>query len=144
MPNKIYRGPFEREPQSVNLPVSGAYLPGILVLASATALTMAGAADHEKQLRVLSNVAFDGQDIKTVYTSGNTGVAYVPKPTDIFQCRMAAGTYAKGDPLTVTANGRLTAATAGKVVFAHFDSANVTVVDDALADVEIANSFVKS
>lgn len=144
MSNVIFRGPIEREPQTLNLPVAGAYLPGLFVTASQTALTLATAADMEERLYVLSNMRFAGQDIATAYTSGDTGVAYIPKPGDKFQARLAAATYAFGAPLTIGASGYLTAATTGDVVYAYYDDTGATVTAGTLKDVEIANSFVKA
>ena len=41
MSNVIYRGPVEREPETINLPVAGAYLPGIFVTSDGAELTQA-------------------------------------------------------------------------------------------------------
>ncbi len=42
MANVIYRGPVEREPETINLPVSSALNPGIAVIISAGKLTSTG------------------------------------------------------------------------------------------------------
>ena len=139
--NVIYRGPIKDEPETVNLPVAGAYLPGIMVTASATALTVATAANMEDELLVLSNDRFVGQDVATAYTSGDTGVAYRPRPNEVYQARLAAATYAKGDPLTIGASGYLTAAATTNLVVAYFDDTPGAFSAGDLADVRIANAF---
>lgn len=144
MANRIFRHPVGEQPETVNLPVAGAYLPGVMVTASASALTIATAADMEEELLVLSNVEFKDQDLATAYTSGDTGVAYRVRPGQVYQARMAAATYALEAPLTIGASGRLTAATAGAVVYAYFTGTAGALSNDDLADVRIANSFVKA
>lgn len=141
MANVIYRGPIQDEPQTVNLPVAGAYLPGILVTSDDTELTVATAADNENALLVLSNARFLGQDVATAYASGDTGVAYTPRPNEKYQIRMAAATYTIGQNLSVGASGYLVAATTGDVVVARSGVAATLSAGD-LADVTIANSFV--
>jgi len=142
MANVIYRGPVSDQPQTITLPVAGAYLPGVLVIASATTLTVATGADNEGALHVLGNAEFLGQDVATAYASGDTGVAYEPKPNETYQVRLATATYAKGDLLTVGASGYLVAATTGDVVYARFEGTPGAISAGALADVKIANSFV--
>lgn len=136
--NVIYRGPIAKEPQTVNLPVAGAYLPGLLVVASATALTQAVAADATTKLYVLGNRRFMDQDVETAYASGETGIAYEALSGEIYQARMAAGTYTLRQRLTVDANGRLAAATTGNTIVAFCDQAG-TFAAGALADVRIAD-----
>lgn len=136
--NVIYRGPVAKEPQTINLPVAGAYLPGILVVSNGSTLTQAGVANAVSQLFVLSNVRFKDQDVTTAYASGDTGVAYEAVPGEVYQCRMAAGTYALGDPLTVDANGRLAAAGLDVPIVAHCAQAGTFSAGD-LADATISN-----
>lgn len=137
--NVIYRGPLDRQPKTVNKPVAGAYLPGSFVTESATALTVATTA--EGRVRLLSNREFSGQDVTTAYASGDTGIAYKIEPGQNVQARMAAATYAVGQPLTIGASGRLEAAASDDVVVAFFaDTAGAYSAGD-LADVEIANSY---
>lgn len=143
MANRIFRGPrADSDKRTVNLPVAGAYLPGVLVTRSATALTVAGATDDEKELLVLSNRDFDGQDVATAYTSGDTGIAYTVEPGDEFQVRMAGATYTYNQNLSVAASGYLAAAATGDVVVARFTGTAGAVTAGALADVTWANSFV--
>ncbi len=89
----------------------------------------------------LSNLDFKDQDIATAYTSGDTGVAYIPRPGETYRVRMAANTYALGDRLTVGANGRLENAAAGERVLAYFQGPAGALSADDLADVKIANSY---
>jgi hypothetical protein len=144
MPNRIFRGPVGRNPATVNLPVAGAYRPGILVTEDGSNLTMATAADNEAALLVLANVDFAGQDIATAYAAGDTGVAYRPQVEDVFQVRLAAATYTKEAPLAVGADGYLEAAATGDVVVAFFDGTPGAKSAGDLDDVRIANSFVKA
>ena len=141
--NVIYRGPIKDEPETVSdKKVAGAYLPGILCTESATQLTVAAAADIEKDLVILSNRRFYDQDIATAYASGDTAVAYRPRPGEIYQVRVAATTYAKGDPLTVGASGYLEDASTSERVIAFFEDTPGAYSAGDLADVRIANSFL--
>lgn len=141
--NVIYRGPIKDEPETVSdKTVAGAYLPGVMVTESATAFTVATASDKEADLLILSNRRFYGQDVATAYASGDTGVAYRPRPGEVYQVRLAAATYAKGDALTAGASGYLTKAASGDRVLAYFEDEPGAVSAGDLADVRIANSFV--
>ncbi len=142
MANRVFRGPTSKTPQSVNLPVTGALLPGSIVLENGTNIVQAVAADDAKDLHVLGNRDFKGQDLATAYTSGDTGVAYEIQPGDIFHCRLAAATYAKGDPLSVGASGRLEASASGDVVIARFEGTAGAKSAGELDDVKIANAYV--
>lgn len=142
MANVIYRGPIKDEPETVSdKKVAGAYLPGILVTESATQLTVATGSNIEDDLLILSNRRFFGQDVATAYASGDTGVAYRPRPGEIYQVRLAGATYAKGDTLTVGASGYLEATSTAERVVAFFEGTAGAVTAGALADVRIANSF---
>lgn len=141
--NTIFRAPLGANVRSVNLPVAGAYLPGTFVEETATQLSQITTAVDKRPL-ILGNMEFKDQDAVTAYTSGDTGVAYELPPNACFQASMAAATYAKGDPLTIAASGRLAAATTGDVVVAWFDDTPGAVTAGALADVIIANSYVKA
>lgn len=143
MANVIYRGPAKDEPETVSdKTVAGAYLPGILVTESATAFTVATGSDIEKDLLILSNRAFYGQDVATAYASGDTGVAYRPRPGEIYQARLAGATYAKGAPLTVGASGYLEATSTSERVIAFFEGTAGAITAGTLNDVRIANSFL--
>ena len=141
MANVIYRGPIKDQAETVNKAVAGTYLPGVLVVESATALTIAGATDTEKDLLVLSNADYAGQDVATAYLSGDTGVAYRTRPGEIYQVRLAAATYAYNAPLMAGATGYLTAATTGKRIVGYFQGTAGAVSAGVLTDVRIANSF---
>lgn len=141
MANVIYRGPIKDEPETVNLPVAGAYLPGIMVKVASGDLTVAAAADIEDDLMILSNARFMGQDVATAYTSGDTGVAYKPRPGEVYQARLAGATYAANAPLTVGASGYLEAAATGERVIAFFKGTAGAITAGTLNDVQIANSF---
>lgn len=140
--NVIFRGPNTREPETLNLPVAGAYLPGILVTEDGAELTVATAADIEGELLILSNMRFKDQDVATAYTSGDTGIAYRPQPGEVYQARLANATYAKGDTLTIGASGYLTKTGLSERVVAVFDDTPGAFSAGALADVRIANSFL--
>lgn len=150
MANRIYRGPAERDPETVsNKTVAGAYLPGTWVTEGATTLTQATTAAIGF-LRVLANRdfystgQFDAVDpLLTAYASGDTGVAYKPEIGQTYQCAVAAATYAWGTELTVGAAGRLLAATAGQVVVAVSRAVGAKSAGD-LIDVEIVNSYAKA
>ncbi len=140
--NVIYRGPIKDEPETVSdKTVAGAYLPGICVTESATAFTVATASNNEDEILILSNRRFLDQDVATAYASGDTGIAYRPRPNEIYQVRLAGATYAKGAPLAVGASGYLEAAATGDVVVAFFDDTPGAITAGALADVRIANAF---
>lgn len=148
MSNLIYRGPHDKHPRTVSdKPVAAALLPGTFVTEGAATLTQA--ATFGPKVRLLAHrdfyaIAgswFNGSDpLKTAYAPNETGVAYVLEPGQQYQAAMAAGNYTFGQPLTIGAAGRLTAAAAGNVVVAFADKAANVVVGDLL-DVEIANHY---
>ena len=138
--NVIYRGPIQKQARTVNLPVTGALLPGTMVEATATNLVQITTGLAKLPL-VLSNVEFKDQTITDAYTTGDTGVAYEPEPGMVFQCAVAAATYAKGAPLTIAASGRLAAASAETVVVAFFDDTPGAKSAGDLCDVVWANAY---
>lgn len=142
MANSVYRGPVERQPQTVNKPVTGALLPATAVLIGGTSFAQATAPGGNVGL--LSNVNFYTQDITDAYTSGDTGVAYRLEPGQEYQWAMAAATYTQGQELTIAASGRLAAAASTNTVVAFFDQAGGAVSAGALADVVIANFYTKA
>ncbi len=152
MPNRIFRtGSGVPRPRTItDKTLAAALLPGTFVLVGATQLAQAAAVGGGR-LAVLGDrdyyspggIGLATEPLMTPYAAGESGVAYLPKPDDEFLCAMAAGTYTYGQELTVGAAGRLTAAAAGAVVVAHFDQPGKTVVAGELADVVIANSYVK-
>lgn len=144
MANTIYRGPIANEPETVNLPVAGAYLPGIFVTENGSTLTVATSANNEDEVLILSNVRFKDQALGDAYASGDTGIAYRPRPGEVYQARLAAATFAYGDPLAVGASGYLEAAALNDVVVAFFAGTAGAKTAGELDDVRIANSFVKA
>lgn len=142
MANAIYRGPAERQPQTLNKPVTGALLPGTAVLIGGTAFTQATAATAGR-IGVLSNRNFYEQGPMDAYVSGETAVAYRLEPEQEYQWAMAAATYTQGQELTIAASGRLAAAASTNVVVAFFDQAGGAVSAGVLADVVIARPYVK-
>lgn len=140
MSNVIYRGPIAREPQTINLPVAGAYLPGIFVTSDGAEFTQA--ADSLEKMFILSNLRAAGQDIATAYAADDTGVGYRFRPDEEYNVRFAAGTYAKGDQLTVDATGRMAAAGSASVVIAFYDGDGATLAAGDFDDIVIANSYV--
>ncbi|MDN5507581.1 MAG: hypothetical protein L0H10_27775, partial [Comamonas sp.] len=58
-----------------------------------------------------------------------------------YQAAVAAGNYTFGQPLTVGAAGRLTAAAAGNLVVAFASAAVTGAAAGDLVDIEIANFY---
>ncbi len=139
MANVIYRGPAEHEPETINIPLAAALLPGVFVTKDGAAATTG-----EARLFALGNRRFYDQDIDTAYASGDTGVAYRLAPELEFNMLTVAATFAEGDELTIGTGGALTAAASGDVVVAFADEAKTTASGDLFLDVVIANSYVKT
>lgn len=151
MPNRVYRGPADRQPKTLsNRTVNGALLPATFVTVNATQFSQATAVSGGR-LALLANRDFYGTDfansndpLLTAYTSGDTGVAYIIEPGHEYQCAMAAATYTNGQELTVGASGRLTAAASGNVVAAYYDGATGAKSAGDLGDVIIATFYTKA
>ena len=143
MPNVIYRGPVEREPETINLPVAGAYSPGIFVKKNATG-GVTVAANATGRLLILSNRRFIGQAIDTAYATGETGVQYRVEVDQEYYVQLAAAAYTVGQELTVGDGGVMRAATGGDTVVAVFDEkAGRTLSAQGFADVVIVNAYNK-
>ncbi len=142
MANTVYRGPVDQQPHTITGLVDGALLPATFVTFDGTDFSQATTAGG--RLMILTNRDFYTQTILDAYADNETGMAYRIKPEDEFQSAFAAGTYTFGQELTVAASGRLAAAAADVVVVAFFDQAGATLTAGDLADVVIANSYVKS
>lgn len=139
MANVIYRGPATREPQTINLPVAGAYEPGILVTSDGSTLTLADS--PADRLYILSNRRFYDQGPDDAYVSGETGVAYRLENDQEYSVRFAAGTYTKGQPLTVNGVGQFAdGSTGGVLVIAHYDGAGATLTAGDRDDIVIATN----
>ncbi len=142
--NRVFRGPHDREPQTVSRNVSGALLPCTFVsLAGVGAVAQATA--PAAMLGLLGNRDFYDQDLDQAYVSGEMGVIYRIRPDDDYQVAMAAGTYTVGQELTVAASGRLAAAATGNVVVAFYnDAAQLgALTAGRRADIRIANFYAK-
>lgn len=139
MKNVIYRGPIAKEPQTINLPVAGAYLPGTFVTSDGAELTQATAATAK--LFLLSNRPFMEQGLNDAYAAEDTAIAYEVLPGEVYQARMAAATYAKGAALTVGAAGRLTAVGNAENIVAYYDGPASAVDAGTLVDVIISNGY---
>lgn len=147
MANVIYRGPQGRQPRTVSdKTVAAALLPGTFVVEGATTLTQAASA--KGLVRILSNrdfyasfgSAFSAESpLKQPYKAGETGVAYILEPGQQYQAAVAAGSYTFGQPQTIDAAGRLTAAVAGNEVVAVASVAVNGAAAGDLVDIEIAN-----
>lgn len=152
MPNVIYLGPNDgsphRHPKTVtDKTVSGALLPGTFVVEAGW--TLVQATSGAGALRLLTNREYLGKmhftsnsPLDEPYISGETGEAYILEPGQRYQARCSAGTYTRGQPLTVGASGYLMAATGSARVVAEFDQAGVTLLAGDLAAVRIPGSGV--
>lgn len=146
MPSRAYLAPVDRTPHTVSdKTVAGAYLPCTFVTEGASTLTQATA--FAANLRLLLNRDYYSTDffastnpLLTAYASGDSGIAAVLEPGQRYLVAMANATYAFGDPLTVGAAGRLTAAAGTAIVVAYAREAG-TPAAGALFDVEIANFY---
>lgn len=151
MPNRVYRGPADRQPKALsNRTVNGALLPATFVTVNAAQFSQATAVSGGR-LALLANRDFYGTDFNnandpllTAYTSGDTGVAYVIEPGQEYQAALAAATYTNGQELTVGASGRLTAASTGNIVVAYYDGATGAKSAGDLGDVIIAPFYTKA
>ncbi len=147
MANVIYRGPHDRHPRTVSdKPVAGAFQPGTFVTEGSASLSQAVAPGAMMRLLAhrdfyaSSMSAFNGlSPLMQPYQAGETGVAYVLEPSQQYQAAVAAGNYTFGQPLTVGAAGRLTAAAAGNLVVAFASAAVTGAAAGDLLDIEIAN-----
>lgn len=142
MSNVIYRGPVEREPETICLPVAGAYLPGTFVLSDAAKFDQA--AGSFGRLLLLSNRRMYTQTNVDAYEADETGIAYRVEVEQEFEAVLVAAAYAHGAPLTVVAGGVLSAAVAGTKVVAYYDGVGETLAANGLADVVIANSYIQA
>ena len=142
MANVVYRGSIAKQPETITATVTGALLPCSFVTYNGTTFAQAAAAGG--RLFILERRDFYTQTNLDAYASGETGMGYRLEPEQEYQSVMAAGTYTYGQELTVGASGRLTAAAAGNIVVAFYDQAGATLSAGDLADVVIANSYVKA
>lgn len=144
MANVIYRGPAEREPETINIPVVGAYACGIAVKRNASNQAEV-AANPTGRVFILGNRRFLGQAITTPYQALETGVQYRVEVDQEYYVQLAAAAYTVGQEITVGAGGVFKAAAAGDIVVAVFDEkTNRTLSAQGFGDVVIVNSYVKA
>ena len=142
MANTIYRGPVEREPETLNLPVTGAYLPGTFVRKAATG-KVATADSGTGRLLLLSNVRSLESSIETAYAADDTGIQYRLEVEQEYQAIAVLGNYADQAELTVNASGQIAAAVAGDVVVAFVDGEKNITDATGFLDIVIANAYTK-
>lgn len=126
--NVIFAGPILAgvEPITHEKPVVGTPLPGTIVHSDSSNgtvhFTTANTTQMGSLLSVMSNRRELGQDVTTAWTAGDLGVAYIPRPGEIYNVRVAAATYAANAPLTLSGtSGRLTSTLAtGDLTLATF------------------------
>jgi len=149
--NRVFRS-GRGEPRTISdKTVTGALLPCTAVFVGATALTQATAISGGR-LALLGDrdyynpggITLSTDPLFTPYVSGETGIAYLLKPDDEVAWAMAAATYNPGQELMLGAAGRLTAATSGNVVVAHWDAPTRAVSAGDLGDVVVANFYTKA
>lgn len=137
----IYRGPVEREPETINLPVAGAYLPGVLVTSDLSEFTLA--ANSLGRVLLLSNRRMYTQTDVDAYEADETGIAYRLEPEQEYRAILAAAAYVHGAPLTWNGTA-FAAATAGTKVLAYYDGPGETLAAAGLADIVIANAHIQA
>lgn len=151
MASRAYRGPANRQPETVSdKTVGSALLPCTFVTEGATAFTQATA--HGPMIRLLAPRDFYADSASfftatdpclTAYTSGDSAVAFVREPGQVYQVAMAAATYTFGQEVVVAAAGRAAAAASAGVVvgFCKFAGARAA---GALGDIEMCMPYVKA
>lgn len=140
--NVTYRGPCEREPETINLPVTTGLIPGVAVKRSGN--TFVAATVGTGRNFILGNRRQYGQDIATAYLANETAEGYRLEPEQEYTARLAAAAYTRGQELTIGAGGVWVAAATTNVVLAYFDEADRTLSAVGPADVVIANAYVKA
>ena len=141
--NMIWRGRIDKQPHTVNLPMAAASVkPGTAMEVTAAGKLAVLTSAMKKNFYILGELDIIGRDVDTAYAADETAIAYECEPMQVYQCRMAAGTYAKGDALTIGASGYMTAASAiSTAVVAYYDDAITTARSAGdLADCIIANA----
>lgn len=117
--NVIYRGPAEREPETVMSVSNGVYLPGAIVT-----YTNGGSANLANNAKtrwgILGNNRFVGQAPDSAYSAGDSCVVFRVEGEQEYTALLAAAPYALGQELTIS-NGMFKAAAASELVVAIFD-----------------------
>lgn len=122
--NKVFAGPATRNsPQVRELPAAAAITPGRIIVATAGAFALAGAATVGKVYVAQENyLAQEGVD--TDYAVGDVCIGMELDPSCFFHARVAATTVVTLDaPLAPGANGELVLAGAADQVVAFADEA---------------------
>lgn len=120
MANTIYRGPAEREPETITLPVGGPFYPGTVVTYS-NGTTAVSATAAALRWGILCNNRFIGQSIQEPFATGDTVSVYRVEGEQEYYARMEAGSYNAGQELTIGTGGAFKAAATGNRVVATFD-----------------------
>ncbi len=143
MANVIYRGPIEREPQTINLPVSVEFKPGAFAKVASGKLAVAG--DGAGRIFLVSNRRFMEQGLSDSYAANETAVAYRLETEQEYQALAVKANYADQAELTITSGGALKVAASGEDVIAFVDGAkNITDNAGGLLDIVIANRYRKA
>ena len=141
--NVVNRGRYRDQAETLTGLVNGALLPATFVTFDGTDFNQATTGAGSR-LFVLNMRDFYTQTITDAYEDNETGQAYRAKPDEEYTVAFAAGTYAYGAELMVAASGRLAAATSTNLVVAWFDQPGATLAAGDLADVAIANAYIKA
>lgn len=144
MAHVIYRGPAEREPETINLSLAAALTPGVAVQVNGDGAIEVNANGQGRWL-ILGNRRFVGQTIDEAYQVGETGVQYRVEREQEYYVQLAAGAYTIGQEIAIGAGGVFKAAAAGDLVVATFDEkAGRTLADQGFADIVIVSSYIKA
>lgn len=118
-PNKIYRGPVEKNSPHIKELVCAAagFRPGQIITDVGSEFTLPAAASAAA-VYVL-NAPLHQNPLTYVYEAGETGFGYIPESGQHYLARLVAGTYASDAPLTTNGTGGLRLATADEPVVCH-------------------------
>lgn len=141
MSNVIYRGPVEREPETISAALSQASKPGVFV--KKTAGKFIASTDSKGRLFVLSNDRYLETDITTEIPADQTVNAYRIEPEQEYQMLAVTGNYSDQAELSCSADGKLKAAAAGETVLAFVDGAK-NLASEGYLDIVTANTYVKA
>jgi hypothetical protein len=97
MANVIYRGPVEREPETINLPVAAALNPGVAVK---IAPANGGSRRYYRALAHPRQPSFHRPGNHHCIRSNETGVGYRVEGEQEYNVRLAAAAYTVGQELT--------------------------------------------
>ena len=140
MPNVIFRGPSNRQPNTKTLLANGALKPGTFVTHNGVDFSAAAAAGRGRLL-LLTNMEMKDQLVTDAYADNDSAIAYEIMPGDKVQAIADAATYTEGQALTTASGGILAAAAATDTVVAFVDGSAGVLAADGLIDVVIANAY---